>query len=239
MSRVDEVRFGVVTFPGSNCEQDAVHALRHLGYRADYVWHQDTNLNDYDALVLPGGFSYGDYLRCGAVARFSPVMSEVVRYAEAGRPVIGICNGFQVLTEAHLLPGALIRNKGLKFLCQTVHLRVEQSVCKWLDLPTGTVLDIPISHNEGNYICDDDTLARLQENGQIVVRYCEPDGSRLPQGSAPNGALDDIAGICNPRGNVFGLMPHPERVTDAVSGSNAGSVFFTAIATYAREVAGR
>ena len=234
-----DLRFGVVTFPGSNCEQDAVHALRHLGYQAGYIWHQDTDLSNYDAVVLPGGFSYGDYLRCGAVARFSPVMTEVVRYAQSGRPVIGICNGFQVLTEAHLLPGALIRNKQLKFLCQTVHLRVEESVCKWLDLVPGTVLDIPISHNEGNYICDPVTLAALQDNGQIVLRYCEPDGSRLPGGSAPNGALDDIAGICNERGNVFGLMPHPERVTDGVSGSTAGAAFFTAIADYARKVAGR
>jgi phosphoribosylformylglycinamidine synthase len=294
MSDVSDLHFGVVTFPGSNCEQDAVHALRHLGLTASYIWHQDTSLNGIDAVILPGGFSYGDYLRCGAVARFSPVMNEVVRYAQAGRPVIGICNGFQVLTEAHLLPGALIRNRGLKFLCQSVHLRAEKSVCKWLDLAPGTVLEIPIAHNEGNYICDPATLAALQDNGQIVLRYCEPDGSRaakelpinslppssqpicpesaqplgaitassdlacpytlgayrqqserqainrqLPGGSAPNGALDDIAGICNERGNVFGLMPHPERVTDGVNGSVAGSVFFTTIARYAWEVAAR
>ncbi|MDR3053605.1 MAG: phosphoribosylformylglycinamidine synthase subunit PurQ [Coriobacteriales bacterium] len=233
------MHFGVVSFPGSNCEQDAVYALRHLGFDASFVWHQDTNLSPYDAVVLPGGFSYGDYLRCGAVARFSPVMAEVVRYANAGKPVIGICNGFQVLTEAQLLPGALIQNVNLKFLCQTVHLRVEKSVCAWLDLRPGTVVDIPISHNEGNYICDAPTLERLQANGQIVLRYAEKDGSTKPGGSAPNGALDDIAGICNERGNVFGLMPHPERVTDGVSGATQGSVFFSAIVDYAQEVAGR
>ena len=231
------MRFGVVIFPGSNCEQDVVHAVNHLGFDAGYIWHGDTDLSGYDAIVLPGGFSYGDYIRCGAVARFSPVMSEIVRYAEAGRPVIGICNGFQILTEAHMLPGALLRNRGLKFICKTVHLRAEESACRWLDVPAGTVLRVPINHNEGNYICDDETLARMRENGQIVLRYCEPDGTRAEGGSAPNGALDDIAGICNERGNVFGLMPHPERVTDPVSGGTGGAHFFTAIARRVAEVA--
>ena len=224
------MRFGVVIFPGSNCEQDVVHAAGHLGYEAGYIWHGDTDLSGYDAIVLPGGFSYGDYIRCGAVARFSPVMSEVVRFAEAGGPVIGICNGFQILTEAHLLPGALLRNRGLKFICKTADLRVEESACQWLDLAPGTVLRIPINHNEGNYICDEETLARMEANGQIVLRYCEADGSRAEGGSAPNGALDDIAGICNERGNVFGLMPHPERVVDPMSGGTDGQPFFTAIA---------
>jgi phosphoribosylformylglycinamidine synthase len=224
------VRFGVVIFPGSNCEQDAVHAIQHLGMQAEYVWHGETDLAGFDAIVLPGGFSYGDYIRCGAVARFSPVMAEVVRFAERGGPVIGICNGFQILTEAHLLPGALLRNRGLKFICKTVDLRVEESVCQWLDVPAGTVLQVPINHNEGNYICDAETLARLEAGGQIVVRYCEPDGSRCADGSAPNGALADIAGICNERGNVFGLMPHPERVVDPISGGTDGAHFFTAIA---------
>jgi len=231
------MRFGVVIFPGSNCEQDVVHAAHHLGHEADYIWHGDTDLAGYDAIVLPGGFSYGDYIRCGAVARFSPVMAEVVRFAEAGGPVIGICNGFQILTEAHLLPGALLRNRGLKFICKTVHLRAEQSVCQWSDLAPGTVLRVPINHNEGNYICDDETLARLEASGQIVLRYCEADGSRAEGGSAPNGALDDIAGICNERGNVFGLMPHPERVVDPVSGGTDGQAFFTAIARRLTEVA--
>lgn len=232
------MRFGVVVFPGSNCEQDAVHAIEFLGHEAGYVWHGETELSGYDAIILPGGFSYGDYLRCGAVARFSPVMSEVVRFAESGRPVMGICNGFQVLTEAHLLPGALLQNNGLRFICKNVSLKVEDHVSPWLDLAPGTVLDIPISHNEGNYICDPETLERLKDNRQIVLRYCESDGSTAPGGSAPNGALDDIAGICNERGNIFGLMPHPERVTDGVAGNTQGAAFFTAIVKRFEEVAG-
>jgi phosphoribosylformylglycinamidine synthase len=223
------VRFGVVVFPGSNCEQDVVHAARHLGYEADYVWHGDTDLTGCDAVVLPGGFSYGDYLRCGAVARFSPIMEEVVRYANAGGPVAGICNGFQILCEAHLLPGALIRNTGLKFICQDAPLRVEDSHCAWLDLAAGTVVNIPINHNEGNFICDPDTLQRIREGGQVVLRYSEPDGTVRPD-SAPNGALDSIAGVCNEAGNVFGLMPHPERAVDPVSGRTDGQAFFRAVA---------
>lgn len=222
------MKFGVVQFPGTNCEQDAVHALRYMGYEADYVWHQESSLEAYDALLLPGGFSYGDYLRSGAIARFSPVMNEVVRYAQAGRPVIGICNGFQVLTEAHLLPGALIRNKHLKFLCQTVHLRIEDSVCQWLNLSPGTVLDIPISHHDGNYVCSPEEYKELSEGNQIVLRYCEKDSS-VHSDSAPNGSFDNIAGICNAAGNVFGLMPHPERVVDGVSGNTQGRAFFEAI----------
>lgn len=232
------MRFGVIIFPGSNCEQDVVHAAHLLGFEADYVWHGDTDLSGFDALVLPGGFSYGDYIRCGAVARFSPVMAEVVRFAERGGPVMGICNGFQILTEAHLLPGALLRNRGLKFICKETALRVEDSHCDWLDLAPGTVLRIPINHNEGNYICDEPTLSELQANGQVVLRYCEADGSRSERGSAPNGALDDIAGICNRRGNVFGLMPHPERVVDPAVGGTDGQAFFTAIARRLAEVAG-
>jgi phosphoribosylformylglycinamidine synthase len=216
-------RFGIVRFPGSNCEQDVMHALQHLGYEAGYIWHQDTELASYDAIILPGGFSYGDYLRCGAIARFSPVMDAVVRYANAGGPVMGICNCFQILTEAHLLPGALIRNQGLKFICETVPLVTEKHGSVWLNnatVPAGTVLNVPINHNEGNYICDAATLARLQANNQVVLRYV---------GEAPNGALDNIAGICNERGNVFGLMPHPERVTDGVSGNLDGVPFFSAL----------
>ncbi|MDZ4063106.1 MAG: phosphoribosylformylglycinamidine synthase subunit PurQ, partial [Coriobacteriia bacterium] len=182
--------------------------------------------------------SYGDYIRCGAVARFSPVMAEVVRFAERGGPVIGICNGFQILTEAHMLPGALLRNTGLKFICREVTLRVEDSVCQWIDEPAGTVVSIPINHNEGNFVCDEATLARLEAGGQIVLRYCEPDGASAEDGSAPNGALDDIAGICNGRGNVFGLMPHPERVIDSATGGTDGRRFFTTIAARLAEVAG-
>lgn len=223
------MKFGVIQFPGTNCEQDAVYAIRSMGFDADYVWHRETSLDGYDALVLPGGFSYGDYLRSGAIARISPVMDALFAFANEGRPVIGICNGFQVLTEAHLLPGALIRNKNLKFLCQTVHLQVQDSVCEWLDVQPGTVLDIPISHHDGNYICSPDDLAAMEADKQIVIRYCEPDGTVRPDG-APNGSLDNIAGICNEQGNIFGLMPHPERVVDGVSGSTQGRAFFEAIA---------
>lgn len=223
------MKFGVIRFPGTNCEQDAVYALRHMGYEADYVWHQESSLAGFDAIVLPGGFSYGDYLRSGAIARFSPVMNEVVHFAETGHPVIGICNGFQVLTEAHLLPGALIRNAHLKFLCQTVHVQVQDSVCQWLDVPEGAVFDIPISHHDGNYTCSADDLCRMQDNDQIVLKYCEANGS-IAATSAPNGSLENIAGVCNAAGNVFGLMPHPERVVDGVSGTTQGRAFFEAIA---------
>jgi phosphoribosylformylglycinamidine synthase len=229
------VRFGVVIFPGSNCEQDVVHAVRYLGYEAEYVWHGDTDLSGFDAVVLPGGFSYGDYIRCGAVARFSPVMAEVVRFAEAGRPVIGICNGFQILTEAHLLPGALLRNVGLKFICEPVHLRVEENRCEWVDLPAGEIVTIPINHNEGNFIADAETLAAMNANGQVVLRYVTSEGATA---EAPNGAIESIAGVCNERGNVFGLMPHPERVVDPLSGGTDGQAFFRAIAKRAAEVAG-
>lgn len=222
------MRFGVVRFPGTNCDQDAVHALRYMGYTADYVWHQDSSLKNFDAVVLPGGFSYGDYLRSGAIARFSPIMSEIVRFAKAGHPVIGICNGFQVLTEAHLLPGALIRNKKLKFLCQTVHLSVQDSSCQWLNVEQGRVLDIPISHHDGNYVCSKQEYQSMLENKQIVLRYCEADGKILPD-SAPNGSFDNIAGICNKEGNVFGLMPHPERVVDGVAHNTQGQAFFESI----------
>ncbi len=232
------MRFGVVVFPGSNCEQDVVHAVRFLGYEADYIWHGDTDLTGFDAVVLPGGFSYGDYIRTGAVARFSPVMSEVMSFAERGGPVIGICNGFQILTEAHMLPGALLRNRGLKFICKPVHLRVESRLSEWLDAGPGTVLTIPINHNEGNFICDPETLKRMNAKGQVVLRYCEVDGSRAEGGSAPNGALDDIAGICNERGNVFGLMPHPERVVDPLGGGTDGQVIFRSVVRKLAEVAG-
>ena len=232
------MRFAVVVFPGSNCEQDVVYAARFLGHEADYVWHGDTDLAGFDAVVLPGGFSYGDYIRTGAVARFSPIMSEVVRFADAGRPVMGVCNGFQILTEAHLLPGAMLRNRGLKFICREVALRVEDNVCKWLDAAEGTVLRIPINHNEGNFTCDAETLDRIREAGQIVLRYCEPDGSRAASGSAPNGSLDDIAGLCNERGNVFGLMPHPERAVDPLVGRTDGRPFFEAVVANFAEVAG-
>jgi phosphoribosylformylglycinamidine synthase subunit PurQ / glutaminase len=232
------MRLAVVVFPGSNCEQDVVYAARLLHHDAEYVWHGDTTLAGFDAVVLPGGFSYGDYIRTGAVARFSPIMSEVVRFADAGGPVMGVCNGFQILTEAHMLPGAMLRNRGLKFICRDVALRVEPSVCWWHDIPAGEVIHIPINHNEGNYTCDAQTLARMEDTGQIVLRYCEQDGTRAPGGSAPNGALDDIAGICNERGNVFGLMPHPERAVDPLTGHEDGRGFFEAVVGRLETVAG-
>jgi phosphoribosylformylglycinamidine synthase len=232
------MRFAVVIFPGSNCEQDVLHAARMLGHEAEYVWHGDTELTGFDAVVLPGGFSYGDYIRTGAVARFSPIMAEVVRFADAGGPVMGICNGFQILTEAHMLPGAMLRNRGLKFICRDVALRVEKSECWWHDLPAGDVIHIPINHNEGNYTCDPETLAGMEANGQIVLRYCEEDGSRADGGSAPNGSLGDIAGVCNERGNVFGLMPHPERAVDPLTGRTDGRPFFEAVVRRLETVSG-
>jgi phosphoribosylformylglycinamidine synthase len=232
------MRFGVVIFPGSNCEQDVMHATRYLGYECEYVWHGDTDISGFDAIVLPGGFSYGDYIRTGAVARFSPVMAEVMKFAEAGGPVLGVCNGFQILCEAHMLPGAMLRNRGLKFICREVPLVVEDSVCQWVDLPAGTVVRIPINHNEGNFVCSHETLAEMEAKRQIVLRYCEPDGTRAPGGSAPNGSMDDIAGICNERGNVFGLMPHPERMVDPLASGTDGQPFFTSIVKRLAEVAG-
>ncbi|MDY0087600.1 MAG: phosphoribosylformylglycinamidine synthase subunit PurQ [Coriobacteriia bacterium] len=221
------MHLGVVRFPGSNCD-DVAYAARSCGIGVECVWHDETDLARFDGIIVPGGFSYGDYIRYGAVARLSPIMAEVARFAERGGPVMGIGNGFQILAESHLLPGALLRNEGLKFVCRTETLRVEQSVCRWFDLPAGEVVEIPVSHGGGHYYCDEQTLSRLQDSGQIVLRYSERDGSRLPAGCAPDGSLDDIAGICNERGNVFGLMPHPERAVDPLTGGTDGRAFFTA-----------
>jgi phosphoribosylformylglycinamidine synthase len=222
------LRFGVVVFPGSNCDADAHHAVSTFdGAEPVYLWHKDTDLRGVDAVVLPGGFSYGDYLRCGAIARFSPIMQAVADFAAGGGLVLGICNGFQILCEAHLLPGALIRNTGLKFVCRYVDLRVENadtpftSTCR-----EGDVLRIVVKHNEGNYRVDPETLERMRANGQIALRYCEPDGS-VAETSSPNGALDGIAGVCNETRNVFGMMPHPENsVEGAVAGGIDGRHFF-------------
>ena len=209
-------RVAVVTFPGSNCDADARHAVNLHGMEAVAAWHKDATLPEVDAVLLPGGFSYGDYLRCGAIARFSPIMREVVRFADRGGPVLGICNGFQILCEAGLVPGVLLRNARLKFLCQDVTLSVEGRPTPFSN-PGGSTMRIPIAHAEGNWFADDHTLARVEGEGQVVFRYV---------GGAPNGAIHDIAGVCNADGNVVGLMPHPERyVEENVGGTDGKRVF--------------
>ena len=213
-------RVGVVLFPGSNCEHDAVEAIESLGGKADVVWHGDCHLDGIDAVVLPGGFAHGDYLRPGAIARFSPVMSAVEEFARAGGPVVGICNGFQVLTESGLLPGALQKNSGLKFLCTTTVIRVESTNSPLSRQATvGDALRIPINHFEGNYTCDVRTLARLRDEDLVIFRYVEN----------PNGSIDDIAGICNSERNVVGLMPHPERACSPLLGSTDGAVLLRSL----------
>lgn len=206
-------RVGVVLFPGSNCEQDMVEALTLVGGEPEVLWHGDPTVKGVDAVVVPGGFAHGDYLRPGAIARFSPVMAGVAEMARSGGPVIGVCNGFQVLTEAGLLPGALQNNRGLKFLCDTVELRVDRSGSALTrEVEVGSVLRIPINHFEGNYTCDTETLAMLQAEDRVVLRYVDN----------PNGSIDDIAGICSAEGNVVGLMPHPERASSVLLGSTDG-----------------
>jgi phosphoribosylformylglycinamidine synthase subunit PurQ / glutaminase len=213
-------RVGVVVFPGSNCEHDAVSALRRLGADADLVWHGETSVSGFDALVLPGGFAHGDYVRPGAIARFSPVMEPVRRFAAEGGPVVGICNGFQVLCEAGLLPGALQKNRGLRFLCTTVTVRVESAATVLTyGLSVGTELRIPINHFEGNYTCDERTADALRASGRVVLRYSEN----------PNGSVDGIAGVCSEGGNVVGLMPHPERASELLLGSDDGNVLLGAL----------
>jgi phosphoribosylformylglycinamidine synthase I len=206
-------KVGVVLFPGSNCEQDAIEAVRLLGGEAELLWHGDATVGDADAVIVPGGFAHGDYLRPGAIARFSPVMSAVAAFAAEGGPVVGICNGFQVLTEAGLLPGALQKNRGLKFLCTTVSLRVDSTDSPLTsEAEAGAVLRVPINHFEGNYTCSPETLAELRADDRVVLRYVEN----------PNGSIDDIAGICNEARNVVGLMPHPERACHPLLGSTDG-----------------
>ena len=213
-------RIGVVLFPGTNCELDVVRAVESLGGEADLLWHGDATIGHSDAVVVPGGFAHGDYLRTGAIARFSPVMDAVSAFAADGGPVVGICNGFQVLTEAGLLPGALQKNTGLTFLCQTEELRVETTRSVLTGLASvGSVLRIPINHFEGNYVCDPATLRRLTEEDRVVLRYVRN----------PNGSLDDIAGIANEGGNVVGLMPHPERASDSLLGSADGVVLLRSL----------
>jgi phosphoribosylformylglycinamidine synthase len=209
------VKFGVVVFPGSNCDHDAYYVCKRvLRQEAVFLWHKEPDLKDVDVVILPGGFSYGDYLRCGAIARFSPVMKEVVRFADEGGTVIGLCNGFQVLVEAGLLPGVLLRNSSLRFVCRDVYLRVENVRTRFTHLcHEGEVLRIPIAHGDGNYFTDPETLGRLERSGRILLRYCDADGS-ITQDANPNGSLGNIAGILNDGGNVMGMMPHPERASD-------------------------
>ncbi|HST06401.1 MAG TPA: phosphoribosylformylglycinamidine synthase subunit PurQ [Chloroflexia bacterium] len=224
------MRVGVAIFPGSNGDHDALYALGEtLGQDAEPVWHTERDVSRYDLVVLPGGFSYGDYLRCGAIARFTPVMDAIRRYAEAGGWVLGICNGFQVLAEAHLLPGALIRNDSRAFSCRYVHTRLESSTCALLNgIPEGTVWRLPIAHGEGRYYADTATLEKLHNNRQIVLTYTNAEGKPEP-GANPNGSSHDIAGICNAVGNVLGLMPHPERAAEALLGEDDGADFLRGV----------
>ena len=223
-------KFGVVVFPGSNCDHDAYYVLKEIfGQETSFLWHKDTSLRRTDVVILPGGFSYGDYLRCGALARFSPIMSEVVSFAKRGGVVIGICNGFQILSEAGLLPGVLLKNKSLRFVCQYVHLRVENANTRFTSrCAQGEILQIPIAHGEGNFFADLDTLKRIQDNNQIVFRYCSQTGA-VTEDANPNGSLENIAGIVNLGGNVLGVMPHPERCSDEVLGHTDGKKIFQSV----------
>jgi len=224
------MKFAVIVFPGSNCDHDAYHAARHvLGEEAELVWHKETSLKGADVVLLPGGFSHGDYLRTGAIARFSPVMGAVAEFARQGGPVLGICNGFQILLEAGLLPGAMLRNRDLKFHCEHVRVRVEQT-----DTPftfragRGQVLSLPIAHGEGNYFAEPEVIRALESTGRVVFRYCDVAGEQTDAGN-PNGSLNNIAGICNEERNVVGLMPHPERACESVLGSADGLVLFESV----------
>jgi phosphoribosylformylglycinamidine synthase len=216
------MKFGIVVFPGSNCDRDCYNVPANvLGQETVYLWHKDANLKGVDCIILPGGFSYGDYLRCGAIARQSPIMKSVIDFANKGGFVIGICNGFQVLTETGLLPGVLMKNESLKFICRTVQLKVENTRTPWTKkYKEGEVIDMPIAHGDGAYFCDEVTLKRLKVNNQIVFRY---------HGGNPNGAMDNIAGIMNEKGNVLGMMPHPERISEKILGGTDGLRVFQAI----------
>jgi phosphoribosylformylglycinamidine synthase len=229
--------FAVVVFPGSNCDHDAYYAVKHvLGQEARFVWHKETTLGDADVVILPGGFSHGDYLRTGAIARFSPIMAPVKAFAAAGRPVLGVCNGFQILLECGLLPGAMLRNRDLKFHCETVGVRVERTDTPFTGLcAPGQMLRLPIAHGEGNYYAPPDVIAGLEAAGRVVFRYAAPDGA-ITDAANPNGSIHNIAGICSEARNVVGLMPHPERACEAAVGSADGLVLFESVV---RSLAGR
>jgi phosphoribosylformylglycinamidine synthase subunit PurQ / glutaminase len=224
------MKFGVLVFPGSNCDRDILWVTQGLlNQPTRMIWHEESDLSDIDVVVVPGGFSYGDYLRCGAIARFSPVMRSTVEHAKAGKPVLGICNGFQVLTEAGLLPGALVRNRDLHFICDRVPLRVERTDLPWTQgYEKGQVIELPIAHGEGSYYADADTLKELEDNEQILFRYSDATGNPSIEGN-PNGSLNNIAGICNRQGNVLGMMPHPERASDKALGKVDGLALFEGI----------
>jgi phosphoribosylformylglycinamidine synthase I len=225
------MKFGVIVFPGSNCDHDAYHVIsKHVGQPVDFIWHRDTNLSTYDAVIIPGGFSYGDYLRAGALASFAPVMGAVKEFAAQGKLVLGICNGFQILCEAGLLPGALIRNRELHFVCDHVKVRVESADTPFThELKPGSVLRMPIAHAEGNFVCDDATLDELQQEDRIIFRYCDRNGQVTVDANV-NGSRDNIAGICNRGRNVMGLMPHPERACEDLLGSSDGREVFRSLA---------
>ena len=222
-----KMRFAVIQFPGSNCDQDCLAAINGLdGLHAEYVWHKETSLDDFDAVVLPGGFAYGDYLRCGAIARFSPIMKAVISDARAGKLVLGTCNGFQVLCEAGLLPGALVRNRSLRFVCEMVTTRVEVDDSPFTHgCPKGSLLRLPVAHGEGCFFADAVTLQELNTNQQVILRYSDSDGRVVPEAN-PNGSIENIAGICNRERNVFGLMPHPDHASDTRLGSMDGAKIF-------------
>lgn len=227
MGTMSKVKFGIVVFPGSNCDHDAYNVAKHvMNQDAHFIWHKESSLGDADVIVLPGGFSYGDYLRTGAIARFSPVMKEVVRFARNGGTVLGICNGFQILLEAGLLPGAMLRNSSLKFVCTFVRVKVENANTRFTsECERGEALQIPVAHGEGNYLADDETIDSLLEHNQIVLRYCNSAGE-IDAAANPNGSLLNIAGIINKEGNVLGMMPHPERASEPVLGSGDGKKIF-------------
>ena len=223
------MKVAVVVFPGSNADWDALHAARDvLGAEARYVFHKESELGPADAVIVPGGFAHGDYLRCGAIARFSPIAEAIRSFAESGGPVLGICNGFQVLTEMHLLPGALTRNAHLRFECRDVWLKVENEGAWTGAIEKGSIIRLPVAHGEGRYECDDETLARLEGEGLVALRYCGPDGERAPDANL-NGSRDDIAGIYSARRNVMGLMPHPERASEAILGNDDGRKIFESL----------
>lgn len=221
------MKFGIIVFPGSNCDRDIAYVTQDLLHQPTrMVWHEETDIDDLDVIVIPGGFSYGDYLRCGALARFSPVMQPVIHHANQGKFVLGICNGFQVLTEAGLLPGALVRNRDLHFICDRVPLKVERNNTPWTKAySTRGIITLPIAHGEGCYYADSDTLKSLEDNQQILFRYCTPDGQSNETGN-PNGSANNIAGICNTSKNVLGMMPHPERAADPLLGTTDGMGLF-------------